>query len=216
MAGVLVNFAHQVVGQQLARLQVVSRGRGDIFELAFREVVLSRQVKPFESNSFFGIVNQQMKRKPHICCSSSSFQHGAHPGLGTEDALVQYPSFVGVLQCFSSLWRQFLIRETLGAGSPLLGFGHFCLLSSWHSVWRGIKSIWNVWNMTIKIAETNLVHQNMGPSFGQSDIIKGWASIISMSESLNLCLFYFSIPILLYLNHQGGNDHNKALLIVIL
>ena len=115
-----------------------------------------------------------MKRKPHICCSSSSFQHGAHPGLGTEDALVQYPSFVGVLQCFSSLWRQFLIRDTLGAGSPLLGFGHFCLISSWHSVWRGIKSIWNVWNVTIKIAETNLVHQNIGPSFGQSDIIKGW------------------------------------------
>ena len=37
-----------------------------------------------------------------------------------------------------------------------------------------------------------------------------------MSESLNLCLFYFSIPISLYLNHQGGNDHDKALLIVIL
>ena len=74
--------------------------------------------------------------------------------------------------------------------------------------------------MAIKIAETNLVHQNIGPSFGQSDIIKGWASIISMSESLNLCLFYFSIPILSYLDHksdillvhQGGNDHNKALL----
>ena len=57
MAGVLVNFAHQVVAQQLARLQVVSRGRGDILELAFREVVLSRQVKPFESNSFFWIIN---------------------------------------------------------------------------------------------------------------------------------------------------------------
>ena len=57
MAGVLVNLAHQVVGQQLARLQVVSRGRGDILELALREVVLSREVKPFESNSNFGTIN---------------------------------------------------------------------------------------------------------------------------------------------------------------
>ena len=57
MAGVLVNFVHQVVGQQLARLQVVSRGRGDILELALREVVISREVKPFESNSNFGTIN---------------------------------------------------------------------------------------------------------------------------------------------------------------
>ena len=152
-----------------------------------------------------------MKRKPHICCSSSSFQHGAHPGLGTEDALVQYPSFVGVLQCFSSLWRQFLIRDTLGAGSPLLGFGHFCLLSSWHSVWRGIKSIWNVWNMAIKIAETNLVHQNIGPSFGQSDCL-----IQTSSKAGVIIIIYqherylFTLKSFLSTKHHSG-DHTNCL-----
>ena len=36
--------------------------------------------------------------------------------------------------------------------------------------------------MTIKIAEANLVDQNMGPSFGQSGIIKGWAYISNNSD----------------------------------
>ena len=36
--------------------------------------------------------------------------------------------------------------------------------------------------MTIKIAEANLVDQNMGPSFGQSDIIKGWTYISINSD----------------------------------
>ena len=46
VAGVLVHLPHQILGQQFSRLQVFSRGRGNVLELAFREVVLSSKVKP--------------------------------------------------------------------------------------------------------------------------------------------------------------------------
>ena len=59
--------------------------------------------------------------------------------------------------------------------------------------------------MSIKIAETN-----MGPSFGQSDIIKGWASIISMSESLNLCLFLHNSYFQFLLGKASKTNWEKA------
>ena len=47
MASVLnVHLPHQVLWQQLSRLQVISRGRCSLLELAFGEIVLSHVLRP--------------------------------------------------------------------------------------------------------------------------------------------------------------------------
>ena len=86
------------------------------------------------------------------------------------------------------------VRDALGACSPLLGFRHLCLLSSWHSVWRGDKinlkcMEYEHWNCRGKLGG-----QNIGPSFNQSGIIKGWGPQ-TISEKRHWLLKWKSIEL---------------------
>ena len=114
---------------------------------------------------------------------------------------VQYSSLVGVLLSFGSFGRQFLVGDALGACSPLLGFGHLYLLCSWHSVWCGIKSIWNGmkhehWNCRNKF----------GPGLVKQTSSKAGVIIIIYQHERYL----FTLKSFLSTKHHSG-DHTNCL-----